>query len=115
MTASPGQVAAINSSDFPVTAGAPFTVTFAARVSPPSAGSDYFTVMFVSSPDTEISRSRVKLEPGAVQLARPVTDVQGAFAASLGPLPPGSYLVEAWFRGGSSFFPSYARISLPRP
>ena len=47
-------------------------------------------------------------EPVAVRLAAPLTDAEGAFAAPLGPLPTGSYLVEAWFRGGSSLFPSYA-------
>ena len=107
VTASSGQVAAINSSDFPVTPGARFTITFAARVSPTSGGSGYFDVIFLG-PNREISRSTIDLTAAVIALGKPVTNARGVFLAPLPSLPFGSYLVEARFRGGSGFFPSYA-------
>ena len=42
-----GETAAINSSEFPVTAGEAYRVAFLARVAPASAGSGYFTLVFL--------------------------------------------------------------------
>ena len=114
MTAAPGQVAAINSSDFPVTPGARFTVTFAARVSPASKGSGYFDVVFLG-PSQEVWRGTVNLAAAQIALGKPTTNAQGAFSAPLPSLPAGSYLVEAWFRGDAVRFPSYAAARITRP
>ena len=72
--------------------------------------------MFVgATPDVEVSRSTVNLASAPIALGKPVTDAQGAYSAQLPSLPSGSYLVEAWFRGGSALFPSYASARVSRP
>ena len=115
VTASSGQVAAINSSEFPVTPGARFTLTFTARVSPASTGSGYFDLVFLDSTH-EVSRSTINLATAQVLVGAPKTNAQGAFAAPIAqPIPTGSYLIEAWFHGSSALFPSYAVARLSRP
>ena len=113
VTAGSGQVAAINSAAFPVDARARFTVAFAARVSPASVGSGYFDLVFLG-PEQEVARTTVGFAAASIALGRRTTSRLGRFSAPLGSLPAGSYLVEAWFRGGSSLFPSYSAIRLAR-
>lgn len=115
LTAAPGQIANTDSAPFPVTASAQFTVTFSARVSSASTGSGYFHVVFLGPDGLEISRSTANLAAVPIALGKPTTSPRGAFSAPLPPLSPGSYLVEAWFRGGNTAFPSYASARITHP
>lgn len=113
VAAAPNQVAAINSSDFSVTPGQRFAVTFGARVSPSSADSGYFTVMFIgATTELDVPRSTINLAAAQIALGKPATNAQGAFSTPFPSLPSGSYLVEAWFRGDDVRFPAYASARL---
>jgi hypothetical protein len=87
VTAGSGQVAAINSTAFPVDVRARFTVAFAARVSPASVGSGYFDLVFLG-PEQEVARTTVKLAAASIALGRRTTSRLGRFAAPSGRCPP---------------------------
>jgi hypothetical protein len=109
VTAAPGQAGGINGTAFRVTPGARFTITFAARIAPSSVGSGYFAVMFLGpSSDAEVLRGVVPFAVTPTSLGTATTDSRGAFSLPFPALPPASYLVQAWFRGGSTMFPAYA-------
>lgn len=110
--AAPGEVAAANSSEFPVNAGGRFTLAFDAQVAPRSAGSGYFDIVFLSG--TEVARSTIDIAAAPVSLVRPVTGANGAVQLDTGPLAPGRYELEAWFRGDKRWFPSYAATTISR-
>lgn len=96
--ASPEQTASINSSAFPVTAGADYTLTFAARVAPASACSGYFTLIF-SGASGEVQRTRVPLYLPPLGFSA-TTDGSGAFRVPLAGLSPALRLVvEARYAG----------------
>jgi hypothetical protein len=50
--AAPHQIAAMNSTSFPVTEGSPYTVTFVAKVGPKTTRSGYFTLIFLDGTET---------------------------------------------------------------
>jgi hypothetical protein len=111
VTAAPGQVGGINGPAFPVTPGASFSITFAARVAPSSVGSGYFAAIFLgATPDTEVSRGVVNFAVATTSLGTATTNAQGAFSLPFPALPPASYLVQAWFRGVNTLFPAYAAV-----
>ena len=68
VTAKPSQTAAINSTRFPVSAGAAYTLTLSARVSPVSTGSGYFDIIFLNS-SNEGTRKQIPLKTATVGLA----------------------------------------------
>jgi len=112
VTATPAQTASINSSAFSVTAGATYTVTFAARVTPVSVGSGYFTVIFLN-PSGEGTRVTIPLEPARVSVGKTTTDSNGAFQFTLRNLPEGQLLLEASYPGdGERYLPAWASIRL---
>ncbi len=102
-----GASSGLNSVPFQVTSGQPFTVTFAARVAPKSAGSGYFALMWNSS--HEFMRSKLPLEP-ASQTVSAVTDPNGAFQVALGALPQGRYQAVATFPGNGALWPAFASV-----
>lgn len=96
--ATPAQTASINSTAFPVTAGATYTVTFAARVAPLSVGSGYFAIFFLSASD-EVRRDMISLEPARISVGKTTTDTNGAFQFALRNFPEGKLLLEASYPG----------------
>jgi hypothetical protein len=107
--ATPDQDAAINSAPFRVTAGAAYTLTFVARISPPSFGSGYFDITFQDD-GAELTRERVQLAPALVRIAAAITDAQGHYAINLKSLPRGNLLLEANYAGNDQYWPAYASI-----
>ena len=107
VVAAPGQVAAINSTDFAVSPGRRFTTTFQARVSPASTGHGYFSVVFLSGTQ-EILRERIPLTPAAVSLGTATTGGDGRYALDVSSLGPGEFRVDAWFAGNAQRFPASA-------
>jgi hypothetical protein len=107
--ATPDQDAAINSAPFRVMAGAAYTLTFVARISPPSFGSGYFDITFQDD-GAELTRERVQLAPALVRIAAVITDAQGRYAINLKSLPRGNLLLEANYAGNDQYWPAYASI-----
>ena len=107
VVAAPSQVAAINSTDFAVSAGRRFTATFRARVSPASTGHGYFSVVFLSATQ-EVLRERIQLAPAAVPLGMATTGGDGRYALAVSGFGPGAVRVDAWFAGDAQWFPAAA-------
>ena len=112
--ATPGQDAAINSTSVRVTPGATYTLTFVARISPPSFGSGYFDITFQDA-QVELTRERIQLAPALVRIATATTDVQGRYAIHMKSLPRGKLLLEANYAGSNQYWPAYASILLSPP
>lgn len=102
-----GQVATLDSAEFPVTAGARFTAAFTARVAPLSRGSGYFSVVFRRADGVEAGRRTIPLAPLARPLSAVRTRSDGRFSLAVGRLP--NVAVEAWYRGDARRFPAYAK------
>src|SRR6266498_469253 len=109
VTAQPGQTAGINSTNFDVTAGQIFTVSFTARLSPSSEGSGYFSIVFLGS-DQEIQRFRIPLRAETVPLGEAVTGGSGAFKFPVSDAPTGPALFQAWYAGDDNHWPAYAEV-----
>lgn len=107
----PGQIAALDSTGFSVTAGAAFTATFVARVAPASKGSGYFSVFFLG-PDQEVSRIRIPLRAGTVSLDETVTGADGAFAFHVPDAPASPALFQVRSAGDDSYWPAYAGVDI---
>jgi hypothetical protein len=113
VTAAPGQVAAINSAEFPVVPAQTFTLTFDARVAPTSADSGYFDIVFLAG--TEISRTTLNIAAAPVRLGTAETDRRGVVEAPISSLADGTFLVEASFKGDDRWFPAYGSATIARP
>ncbi len=109
VTAQAGQTAGLNSTNFDVTAGQTFTVTFIARVAPSSEGSGYFSLVFLSS-DQEIRRFRIPLRAETVSLGEAVTGGGGAFKFQVSDAPAWPALFQAWYAGDDNHWPAYAEV-----
>jgi hypothetical protein len=110
--ATPTQTADINSTDFRVTVGATYTVTFAARVAPVSVGSGYFSIVFLSS-SREVERQKIFLEPARISVGKATSASNGAFQFTLRNLPEGKLLLEASYPGDDArYFPARAGVTL---
>ncbi len=107
LTASTGEDIGLNSAAFAVTPGATFAVTFTAQVAPASAGSGYFSVVFLDG-STELQRSSVDLSAGTIALGHVQTDAGGVYEFSLSGLPQGVFEVRAWYAGDEAFWPAMA-------
>jgi len=107
--ASSDQWAALTSSRFAVTAGAPFEASFRARVSPASTGSGYFAIIFLTSIQ-EASREELPLSGGQVPLGSPLTDSLGRYSLGLSLLGTTRAKVEATFDGDSQHWPANAIV-----
>jgi hypothetical protein len=113
VTAKPDQDAAINSTRFAVTAGAEFTVTVVARVSPKSQGSGYFCIMFHDA-DRELRRFMIPIKPADILLSEAVTDSNGAYHLQLSEAPPPTVALKAWYSGDDAHWPAFASKLLTR-
>jgi hypothetical protein len=102
------QKATINSATFPVTAGATYTVTFAARVAPTSIGSGYFAIFFLDG-SKEVSRKIISLEPATTNYDA-TTNKDGVYRLDLNELAKGRFMIQVKYGGDSSHWSTYARI-----
>jgi len=106
------QIAAINSASFSVTAGANYTVSFDARVSPSSLGSGYFTVIFLSS-SSESDRKNIPFAPATIQVGSATTSEDGTFDVVLQGLSTNVQLqLLAIYEGDDQYWPAYAATTL---
>jgi hypothetical protein len=112
VAATPADTAGLNSARFAVTPGAAYTVTFAARVAPRSAGSGYFHVVFFSS--AELAREAILLEPASFLVGTTTTDARGTFRFDVQGLPPYNVSIRAKYSGDDKYWPAYADVRQER-
>jgi len=101
--------AALTSAAFAVTSGAPFQVSFSARVAPSSFASGYFTVIFLNG--TEVSRQEIPLTTTKVTFGTTSTDAAGNYQLSLTSLGTSQVTLEAAYAGDTQHWPAYARVA----
>ncbi len=114
VTVTPSQTAAINSTRFPASAGATYTLTFSARVGPGSAGSGYFDIIFLD-PSKEGTRKQIALKTATVRIGNTMTDKDGAFRFTLSHMASGKFLLEARYPGNKQYLPEVASATILGP
>ena len=114
VTVASSQTAAINSTRFPVSAGATYTLTFSARVDPVSAGSGYFDIVFLNL-SKEATRRQIPLKAATVGIGSTTTDKDGAFRFTLSQIASGKFLLEARYSGDKQYLPEIASATVLGP
>ena len=91
-----GQKASINTTEFPVHAGASYAVHAAMRVREPSDRAGYLALFFLDATGKEIRRDLIQLKAPEESLGTPVTDRAGIFSLQLpATVDPSRLLVRA--------------------
>src|ERR1022692_468946 len=109
ITAQAGQAIGLNSTAVPVTPGAQFTLQVAARVSPLSIGSGYFTLIWFDAAGNEPSRETILFQPQTQMLGTATTAADGSF--SIGNSVNSSlYRITANYAGSGTLWPATATI-----
>jgi hypothetical protein len=85
VTAQPSQVVQLNSFNFNATSGALYTLQIKARVSPQSAGSGYFMIIFLAG--SEIARQTLNLQSGTLTLGSAQTASDGSYSVQFDAQP----------------------------
>jgi uncharacterized protein (TIGR03437 family) len=111
ISATPAQQTFVNSSTFPVVPGGSFNLNVKAMISPSSAGSGYFALIFLVN-GTEVSRDILDFAPGTVSLGSAETANDGTFTLSFAPESPGDFLIQASYAGTGALWPAFANSPL---
>ena len=109
VTTTSEQSALLNGTAFDVTPGKRFKVTVAARIAPASAGSGYFTIIWLY--EKEFKRQTIPIQaapPGHVFVA---TDDSGTFRYVWPGLPTGRIVIKARWAGDDTHSPVIASIT----
>ena len=93
----PTQILGAESSPFPVTPGAHYTLTVSARIPPSAAYTGYFAVFFFAS--QEVRRDTISFAPAVVLLSTMTTNAGGGFQAVVPSLPPYTFYLQAVYAG----------------
>ena len=110
-TGSAGQAIGLNSTNpIAVNPGAQFTFQVAARVSPLSAGTGYFTLIWFDANGNEPSRETILFEPQGQTLSAVTTAADGSFSLPTS-VDPNQNQVTAQYAGSSTLWPSTATTS----
>jgi hypothetical protein len=107
ISAAPGQDVGLNSDTFPVTAGQPFTFTVRARVDPPTQGSGYFDIVFLTD-TAETSRVRLPIAIARESLGSALTGPDGSYSFQTSDLTSGTWSIRALFAGSDELWPAAA-------
>lgn len=109
------EVLDVNTSNFAVTAGAPFEMSVTAGVPDESADSGYVSVIFLAQ-GSEIRRDILPLAPTPIDLGTAVTDGTGSVELALAGLAGGQYSVELVYPGDLAHWPAQlsTEVDLPR-
>ena len=112
--ATPSQQTFVNSSSFSVTPGSTFTLTVQARISPASAGSGYFALIFLvdGKENPAAPRATLPFAPGTSRLGSPRTAGDGTYSLAFSPQPAGSMRLDASFAGSETLWPAIASAPL---
>jgi hypothetical protein len=117
--ATSSQSATLDSARFPVTAGAAFQVSFAARIPPSSSASGYFILAFTDStgnfiplpgPNSEDLKSETApFTPGNLGLGTATTDSTGRYQLSLTPAGTAPVILQMSYAGDAQHWPAYVQ------
>lgn len=108
VSATATQTVILNSSGFSVTPGASYTVRVSAQVAPQSAGSGYFTIIFLA--DREVSRQRLPIQPLSLDVASTVTAPDGSYLFAVPYIAPDDLQLRAIFAGNQAWWPAEAAV-----
>ena len=109
---SEGQPLLLNSAPIDFQTGdQPFKLTVTATVRPLSAGSGYFTVIFLG--EKELSRARIPISALDLELGTVTSGEAGQFQLPIPLLAPAGYLLRAVFAGNPDLWAAKADILLP--
>ncbi|MGH2621001.1 MAG: hypothetical protein ACRDHG_10595, partial [Anaerolineales bacterium] len=87
-------------------------VTFLARVGTTSAGSGYFTLVFLGQ-GQEVARIRLPLEAGAAAEGNVTSDAAGAFEIPLDYIPDTSLMLAIRVPAADAILPGFATFEIP--
>jgi hypothetical protein len=104
------QTMTVNSTAFAVTPGSTYNLTVQARISPASAGSGYFAIIFLV--DKEVSRDTLPYTPGTVRLGIAQTNSDGVYNLHFNPQVSGSFQIRSEYAGNDTLWPALATASL---
>jgi hypothetical protein len=105
----------VNSSSFAVTPGSTFSLTVQARISPASAGSGYFALIFLvggKEVDSVAPRVTLPFAPGTSILGSVQTGIDGSYSLTIPPQPAGVFQLQASFAGSDTLWPAFAAAPL---
>jgi len=108
ISATAAQRTFVNSVPLTVIPGDSYTLTIQARVSPSSAGSGYFALVFLGATGTEVSRATLQFVPTTLALGTAQTASDGIYELSITPLDPGNYQLQAAYSGTGTLWPAFA-------
>ena len=123
VAATAAQSATLDSSPFPVTAGAPFQVSISARVPQSSAGSGYFFLAWedargngfyvpIPGPNpNDVKGETIPFTETPLAVGTATTDAGGNFNLSLGALGSQQVVLEGTYAGDAGHWPAYVQAS----
>jgi uncharacterized protein (TIGR03437 family) len=112
ITATASQQTFVNGGPVTVIPGDNFNLKIRARVSPSSAGSGQFALVFLGASGTEVSRATVEFAPPTLTLGTAQTAGGGTYSIAFAPLHPGGFQLQAGFAGTSAQWPAFTSGSL---
>ena len=98
----------VNSNSLTVIPGDGFNLTIRARVSPSSAGSGQFALVFLGAGGSEVSRATLEFAPSTLTLGAAQTAGDGAYSVAVTPLNTGGFQLQAAYTGTSALWPAFA-------
>jgi hypothetical protein len=109
LSADAGEQAWAGSAKFAVTADAGFSATFVGRVAPASTNNGAWFVAFFGAGGSYVSGAHIIFHQGTFTAGTAVTD-GGVFSVDLGSLGSGSLEIDAYYDGGTAYWPASARL-----
>jgi uncharacterized protein (TIGR03437 family) len=112
ITATATQQTFVNSSPLAVIAGDSYDLTIRTRVSPSSAGSGHFALVFLGANGTEVFRATLNFGPPVLTLGATQTASDGTYSISFTPLNTEGFQLQAAYPGTSALWPAFASAPL---
>ncbi len=112
ITATATQQTYVNSGPLTVIPGDSYNLTIRARVSPSSAGSGHFALVFLGASGTEVSRATLNFAPPILTLGSAQTASDGTYSITFAPLNPGGFQLQAAYAGTTALWPASASSQL---
>jgi hypothetical protein len=105
----------VNSSPLTVVPGAAYSLTIKARVSPSSAGSGSFALVFLGANGVEVSRASLEFAPPILTLGSAETAGDGTYSIPFTLSNPAGFQLQAGYAGTSALWPAFASRQLSGP
>ena len=108
ISATSAQQTFVNSSPLTVIPGDGYSLIIRARVSPSSAGSGHFALVFLGASGTEVSRATLNFASPTLILGTAQTASDGTYDLAFTPLNQGGYQLQVAYAGTSALWPAFA-------